>query len=66
MHVSIKVYKLQISLQMKEEENAPQRIGSKPFSRFGSCVAAVGDLDGDGYEGTVHYTLHFHFSDYTN
>lgn len=36
--------------QMKEEENAPQRIGSKPFSRFGSCLAAVGDLDGDGYE----------------
>ena len=37
---------------MKEEDNAPQRVGRESFGRFGSCVAAIGDLDGDGYEGT--------------
>lgn len=42
---------------MIEEKNAPQRRGTEPFSRFGSCVAAVGDLDGDGYEGTLHFHL---------
>ncbi|XP_045132210.1 integrin alpha-5-like [Portunus trituberculatus] len=36
--------------KMEEEDNAPQRKGSKLFSRFGSCLAAIGDLDGDGYE----------------
>lgn len=46
---------------MKEEEDAPKRIAREPFSRFGSCVAAVGDLDGDGYEGSL-YTLHFNLS----
>ncbi|XP_063860652.1 integrin alpha-5-like isoform X1 [Scylla paramamosain] len=36
--------------KMEEEDNAPQRKGSESFSRFGSCLAAIGDLDGDGYE----------------
>lgn len=45
-------------VQMKEEDNAPQRMGSVAFSRFGSCVAAIGDLDGDGYEGAVYFLKH--------
>lgn len=36
--------------EMEEEDNAPQRKGNESFSRFGSCLAAIGDLDGDGYE----------------
>lgn len=46
-------YFLLFNWQMKEQKNAPYRIGQESFGRFGSCVAAVGDLDSDGFHGTV-------------
>ncbi|XP_042862778.1 integrin alpha-8-like [Penaeus japonicus] len=36
--------------EMKLEKNSPLRIGHESYSRFGSCVASVGDLGGDGYQ----------------
>ncbi|XP_071532933.1 integrin alpha-8-like isoform X1 [Panulirus ornatus] len=39
----------QQSSEMKKQQNAPCRIGQESYGRFGSCVAAVGDLDNDGF-----------------
>ncbi|XP_064100618.1 integrin alpha-8-like [Macrobrachium nipponense] len=33
-----------------EEHDAPLRIGSESYGRFGTCVVAIGDIDGDGYQ----------------
>lgn len=38
------------SYEMMEERNAPLRIGSESYGRFGTCVVAIGDIDGDGYQ----------------
>ncbi|KAK7070371.1 hypothetical protein SK128_009668 [Halocaridina rubra] len=38
--------------EMKEEVDAPRRMGHESYGRFGSCVAAIGDIDADGYEDT--------------
>nr|XP_053640607.1 integrin alpha-PS2-like [Cherax quadricarinatus] len=39
----------QLGYQMEGEKTAAPRMGSGPHGRFGSCVAALGDIDNDGY-----------------
>ncbi|XP_047474193.1 integrin alpha-8-like [Penaeus chinensis] len=36
--------------EMKLESDSPSRMGQESYGRFGSCVASVGDLDGDGFQ----------------
>ncbi|KAK8751357.1 hypothetical protein OTU49_014395, partial [Cherax quadricarinatus] len=39
----------QLGYQMEGEKTGAPRMGSGPHGRFGSCVAALGDIDNDGY-----------------
>lgn len=39
-----------VGAEMKLEPNSPLRMGHDSYGRFGSCVASVGDLGGDGYQ----------------
>ncbi|KAK3858825.1 hypothetical protein Pcinc_035010 [Petrolisthes cinctipes] len=36
--------------QMTGEVGAPLRKGPQPYGRFGTCVAAIGDIDGDDFQ----------------
>lgn len=36
--------------EMKLEIDSPSRMGHESYGRFGSCVASVGDLGGDGFQ----------------
>ncbi|XP_069160546.1 LOW QUALITY PROTEIN: integrin alpha-8 [Procambarus clarkii] len=40
----------QLEYEMVEEEDSAPRVGAEPNGRFGTCIAALGDIDNDGYQ----------------